>query len=297
MKFVSVVLLILIYSASARAATVAELYQSYQQHINDNELIEALDVIESAFQLSRTRLGIEHNTTQTLALNYAQLYVKQREVNRDYQPELAIDLLKGYLDYVSRNEVNELDKIDPYMTLGIAYLWYPLEDLKRKSEFRNKVRRFGGDRLTQSRTSLISKAKSNFSKALSIAVANSEKYPLLEADLKFEIAKYFFENGVEFKLAAKYLEDSFGSYDNQVEKDDVRRIMTAFWLGRAKQESGDLDSSNKYFLIVVQAYQDLELFNHSRLKQALEHLVDNYSAIGNNNKAAEYEAVLDNLKR
>ena len=272
------------------ADTVVSLFKEYQEHLQYGENVEALSKVEKAYMLSEQKNGNEHPTTKILKLNYAQLYISDRETNPDYDAPKAIKLLNEYIDYeVLKNGVNSVALIDPLMSLGTAHLWHQSPLLEGQREFRDRVRRFGGDR--QTRTKAIRdgrfKAVTQFNRAIDIADQNIAELPQLGADLRFESAKSLYAKGIEPEQANTYLLESHKLYSQSLENTDARVILTAFWLGQALKMSGDLDNSNQYFAKVTSGYAKAGFASNEKAIEAYMAMIENHELSGQSEQATE----------
>ena len=271
-------------------ATVVSLFKEYQEHLQYGENVEALTKVEQAYKLSERENGLEHPTTKILKLNFAQLYISDRETNPDYDAPRAIKLLNEYIDYeILNNGEDALALIDPLMSLGAAHLWHQSPLLEGQREFRDRVRRFGGDR--QTRTKAIRdgrfKAITQFNKAIAIADKNKRDLPQLAADLRFESAKALYAKGIEQEQANKYLLQSHEIYSESLIKTDARVILTAFWLGQALKRTEDWQSSNRYFSKVTSGYEEAGFASNEKAIEAYMAMVENHELAGQSEQATE----------
>lgn len=281
-KFIFSLILILALqwpASSLRADTVVSLFKEYQDHLQYGETVEALVKIEKAYQLSEQNNGENHATTKILKLNFAQLYVTERDTNPDYDAARAIELLNDYIDYETQNNGDtSLSLIDPLMSLGIAHLWHKSPLLDGQREFRDRVRRFGGDR--QTRTKAVRdgryKALKQFDRAVSIADLHQQELPQLGADIRFESAKFLYEKGIEQDQAIRYLQEAHQRYAKQLATTDARVILTAFWLGQALKMTADYDNSNRFFKKVIEGYAEAGFASNDKAVEAYMAMIENY---------------------
>ena len=274
----------------SQGASVVSLFKQYQEHLQYGESVAALAKVEQAFVQSVSENGVEHPTTKILKLNYAQLYVSERETNPDYDAPKAIKLLNEYIDYETlKNGEDTLALIDPLMSLGTAHLWHQSPLLEGQREFRDRVRRFGGDR--QTRTKAIRdgrfKAITQFNKAIAIADKNERELPQLSADLRFESAKLLYARGIEQEQANQYLTRSHEIYSQSLQRTDARVILTAFWLGQALKRSQDWQNSNHYFSKVTSGYEAAGFASNEKAIEAYMAMIENHELAGHSERATQ----------
>ncbi|MBT8450093.1 MAG: hypothetical protein KJO69_10410 [Gammaproteobacteria bacterium] len=274
-----------------KAETVQQLYQAYQAHLANDENLMALDKIEQAFQLSLDKNGVNNATTQALKLNYAQLYVAQRDMNPDYDGAKIMVLLNNYIDF-QRDKHGDLaiELIDPLMALGTARLWYqsPLREGQR--EFRDRARRFGGDRQTRTRAIRDGrfKAITQFNKAIQIAEQYSQDYPLLPADLQFEAAKELFARGIEAEVGRELLTKAHTTYASALDETDARVILSAFWLARALAFGELFSESTRFYDQVISGFQAAGVATHDKAIESYKAIIENYETQGLSELATPY---------
>jgi len=294
-----IVLLICCQSIFADEQSIGSLFNSYQEHLNNGEYLMALDQVNQAHDISIIKYGSEHATTQKLKINLAKLYVEQRERNPDFDDSHAKQLLREYIHYQTAEEGKwSINLIDPLMSLGTVHLWYKSKLLGDRRSFRDRNRRFGGDRITANAVIRDGrfKAISLFERAIGIAEKHIKQHPLLVADLKFEVAKSLFGRGIEFDRATKMLIYSYNDYSANLTAIDARVILSAFYIAKSFALSGDFEQSNEYYKRVVIGYKQAGHENHAKVIESYIAIVANYEQLGMSDKATPYCVAIGQLR-
>jgi len=294
-----IVLLICCHSIFADEESIGSLFNSYQEHLNNNEFLMALEQVNRAHEISISKLGSEHTTTQKLKLNFAKLYVEQRERNPDFDASYAKQLLRDYIDYQTATEDKwSINLIDPLMSLATVHLWYKNKLLGDRRSFRDRNRRFGGDRITANAVIRDGRFKAIrlFERAIGIAEHNNKQFPLLVADLNFEVAKALFGRGIEFDRATKMLIHSYNDYSVNLTAIDARVILSAFYIAKSLALSGDLEQSNEYYKRVVVGYKQSGHQNHAKVIESYIAIVANFEQMGMSEEATAYCVAIGQLR-
>ena len=253
-------------------AVFKQAYKQYKSAIADRDLLKAEIFAEQSLELGKAIYSEKSIEIANLSMNYVQMFLlNQKGTVEDKQIKSKV---LGLYELIIKNTEtkygkNSLELIDPYMGLGDVY--------------NNKFKKY-------------KKGLKYYQKALKIAKSKKETSALLYADLLLEVGRKIAIYSDKQKLTMRYIENAYDIYHEHLESNDKRVADSAFWLGKLKLIDKKYRQSEKFFLEVMDIYEQADRLADESALTTSAFLVKVYEKMGKRDKANQYCRLIGEAK-